>query len=171
VTLMSMRSHRLIIALAVTVAALWSASAASAQPTVNVPAGNHVIGVGHGLGVQIYACNGTAWTFVAPRATLYDDHLRPIIKHFGGPTWQADDGSQVVGTLVNSLPVSPGSIPWLLLSAKSTGGPGRLAATTFIQRLHTIGGVAPAASTCTARTSGRQVEVPYFADYYFWAAN
>ena len=68
-------------------------------------------------------------------------------------------------------PSTPKSIPWLLLSAKSTtaGKFGdHLTKTTFIQRINTRGGLAPAASTCTAATAGTQKEVPYTADYFFW---
>lgn len=39
--------------------------------------------VGHGVGVQIYSCNATAagfaWTFVAPRADLFNDEGMLII--------------------------------------------------------------------------------------------
>ena len=121
-----------------------------------------------GTGVQIYQCNGTAWTFVAPRATLTDVLGRPIISHFGGPTWQDDkDGSKVVGKGVASVTVNPKAIPWLLLSG-TPSGTGVLAKTTFIQRLLTNGGLAPAASTCTTANAGRQAEVPYTAEYVFW---
>lgn len=139
------------------------------------PAGNHPFLDGHGRGVQIYRCaptaGGLAWTFVAPRADLTDDRGRVIIHHFGGPTWQADDGSKVVGAVVNSVSVSPDAVPWLLLSATTTpapGGGGLLADTTFVQRLLTVGGVAPAASTCNAATAGATAEVPYTAEYVFW---
>jgi hypothetical protein len=94
-----------------------------------------------------------------------------IIKHFGGPSWQADDGSKVVGSVVSSLTVSPTAVPWLLLSATTTparAGGGLLADTTFVQRLFTVGGVAPAASSCTAANVGATAEVPYTAEYVFW---
>lgn len=54
-------------------------------------------------------------------------------------------------------------------AASTTSGPDgdRLAQTTFIQRVATTGGLAPAAGECEA---GAQVEVPYTADYYFWKA-
>jgi hypothetical protein len=46
----------------------------------------------------------------------------------------------------------------------------RLAGTTFIQRIATTGGLAPAAALCNAVTVGNRVEVPYTADYTFWKA-
>ena len=62
------------------------------------------------------------------------------------------------------------AIQWLLLEATQVGGSAgdRLAETTFIQRINTRGGLAPAASTCTAANAGTQREVPYTADYTFW---
>jgi hypothetical protein len=66
--------------------------------------------VGHAVGVQIYACGATAtaysWSFVAPRADLYDDNGKLIATHFAGPTWQATDGSYVKGQVVNRVPPS-----------------------------------------------------------------
>ena len=126
--------------------------------------------VGHGVGVQIYSCNGSVWSFVAPRADLFADNGRLIVKHFGGPSWKATDGSTVVGTVVDKLTVDRTAIPWLLLSAAPApdSKPGRLDRTTFIQRVNTVGGLTPPASDCTAATAGTQVEVPYTADYYFW---
>jgi len=142
---------------------------------IEVRDGNKVFLVGHGVGVQIYSCNttssGFAWGFVAPRANLYNDHGKLIITHFGGPTWQAIDGSRVVGQLVDFVTVDATAIPWLLLSAASTAaGPDgdRLVATTYIQRIATTGGLAPPASECNATTAGTVAEVPYTADYYFW---
>ena len=94
-----------------------------------------------------------------------------IMKHFGGPTWQARDGSTVVGQRVDGVTVNATAIPWLLLSAASTStGPwgDLLVDTSFIQRVATTGGLAPAAVKCKATTTGAVVEVPYTADYYFW---
>ena len=74
---------------------------------------------------------------------------------------------------MDGVTVDPTAIPWLLLSAASTAsGPDgdRLAHTTFIQRIATTGGLAPAAAGCNAGTAGTSAEVPYTADYYFWKA-
>ncbi|HEV8649258.1 MAG TPA: DUF3455 domain-containing protein, partial [Actinomycetes bacterium] len=123
--------NRLLLAGIVAAAAVLSLTqAAQAGPPppvvpskIQVGAGNKVFLVGHGVGVQIYSCNGVVWGFVAPRANLYDDHGKLIITHFGGPTWQATDGSRVVGQLVDSVTVDATAIPWLLLSASTTAGP------------------------------------------------
>jgi Protein of unknown function (DUF3455) len=166
------------LAVAVTAALAPAAAQAHYPPPipsdVRVDAGNKLFEVGHAIGVQIYACNGSAWTFVAPRADLYNDRGKRIITHFAGPTWQANDGSQVVGRVAGTATVDPTAIPWLKLAkASTTVGPfggDKLVKTTFIQRINTRGGLAPAASTCTAAATGRQVEIPYTADYTFWKA-
>jgi Protein of unknown function (DUF3455) len=144
---------------------------------IQVPAGNKVFLVGHAVGVQIYSCNATSsgyrWDFVAPRADLYGDNGKPLATHFAGPTWRANDGSSVRGQVVDRFTVDATAVPWLLLSAASTaaGADGdRLVATTFIQRIATTGGLAPAAAACNEDTAGSTAEVPYTADYYFWKA-
>ncbi len=67
------------------------------------------------------------------------------------------------------VPGAPGAVDWLRLKATSTaaGADGdRLGGTTYIQRIHTVGGVAPAGA-CAA---GASAEVPYTADYVFFKA-
>jgi hypothetical protein len=182
----STRFNRLVLAGLVAGLATWPlAQLAHAGPpapevpsAIAVQAGHKVFLVGHAVGVQIYACEATPsghrWVFVAPRADLYGDNGKLITTHFGGPTWQAKDGSEVVGTRVDGVTVDATAIPWLLLSAASTAsGPDgdRLAKTTFIQRIATTGGLTPPAADCNASSAGATNEVPYTADYYFWKAS
>jgi hypothetical protein len=158
-----------IVALLAAVAA-GSAAAQGAASSLDVPAGNKPFLDARAVGVQIYSCNGSAWTLLAPRATLYGKNGKRVATHFAGPTWQAADGSRVVGRAVARATYYPTAIPWLLLEATSTAaGPqgDRLAHTTYIQRLNTTGGLAPAAD-CGADTAGSTTEGPYTADYYFW---
>lgn len=168
-----------ILTLAALLAAPLTAHAKLATPDLptdlQVPDGNDLYLVGHAVGVQIYGCtvtaSGTAWTLVAPRADLYGGNGRLVATHFAGPTWQATDGSQVVGKREAGVTVDPTAIPWLKLSAASAsaGVDGeRLLRTTYIQRLNTTGGLPPAASQCDSTTVGARAEVPYTADYYFW---
>ena len=118
----------------------------------------------HAEGVQIYACNGQAWAPVAPRADLYDRDGERVGTHFSGPSWQTEeDGSTVTASRVSGVNVDPTAVDWLLLKATPTVE-GRLGKTTFIQRINTTGGRAPAGA-CEA---GTQLEVPYTADYVFW---
>src|SRR4030095_15166557 len=68
--------------------------------------------------------------------------------------------------------VAPGAIPWLLLQVVGdqegpTGGD-RLTATTFIQRLNTLGGIAPSTGCAVATDVGKKALVPYAADYIFY---
>jgi hypothetical protein len=138
---------------------------------IAVPEGNKVFLVGHAIGVQIYSCNGVVWSSATPRANLYNDQGKLIITHFAGPTWQAMDGSRVVGRAEASVIVDDTAIPWVRLVAASTAaGPDgdRLMATTYIQRIRTTGGHTPPAAECNATTAGTVAEVPYTADYYFW---
>jgi len=126
-------------------------------------------------GVQIYACKASSadplkyeWVFVAPEAELRDPAGKRIGKHYGGPTWEADDGSKVVGEVVaRDDGPDANAIPWLLLRAKANSGSGVLAGTTSIQRLDTAGGKAPAGA-CAAPQAGTEVRVPYTAAYYFF---
>jgi len=168
---------------AVAAAASLAAPVAHAEPSppdvpdrIAVEAGNQLFLVGHAVGVQIYTCNATTaginWSPAVPRANLYGDNGKLIATHFGGPTWQARDGSAVVAQRVDGVTVDATTIPWLLLSAvRSTSGDGdRLTKTTFIQRTATTGGLAPAAAECNDATVGTKVEVPYTADYHFWKA-
>jgi hypothetical protein len=172
------RFHRLLLAGALALAAVVSVTqVARAGPRapevpgeIQVHEGNKVFLIGHAVGVQIYTCNGIAWSSAVPRADLYNDHGKLIITHFRGPTWQARDGSQAVGTVVNKVNLDRSSIDWVLLSTKTTPGTDgdRLVDTTFIQRIHTAGGVTPPAADCKAATAGKVVEVPYTAEYVFW---
>jgi hypothetical protein len=171
-------SRLLLVGIVAAVAVLSLTQVAQAGPPppvvpgeIQVPEGNKVFLVGHAIGVQIYSCNGVSWGSATPRANLYDDHGKLIITHFAGPTWQAMDGSRVVGLAEKMVTVDLTAIPWVRLSAASTAaGPDgdRLVATTFIQRIATTGGLAPPAADCSAATAGTVAEVPYTADYYFW---
>jgi hypothetical protein len=106
---------------------------------------------------------------------------RPI--PFGSATWQSSfDSSKVwaavlhgnvvtAGTDLGSCP-NIGSIPCLLLEAIGseqgpTGG-NLIGQTTFIQRLNTSGGSAPAEGCSTSSDVGKQALVPYTADYVFF---
>jgi hypothetical protein len=122
-----------------------------------------------GRGVQIYDCADEAWTLREPAATLFDKRSEDVVAiHYVGPTWQSiGDGSKVDGAAKarHDAPNPQRDIPWLLLEATSTTGPGLFAEVQFIQRLDTMGGVAPA-GPCTA---GQTASVPYQALYVFWA--
>ncbi len=128
-------------------------------------------------GVQIYQCQSKAdnssqfeWTLKAPEAILFNNRGKKIGKHYGGPTWEANDGSMVVGQ-VKERANSPDkrAIPWLLLTAKSHQGNGIFSRVTSIQRVDTVGGQAPNRG-CDQSHNGAQVRVNYRANYYFYGA-
>ncbi len=126
-----------------------------------------------GLDIQIIT------HFLSPDTNPNDAAPNPL--PFGSATWQALDSSKVWAQVMNanSIPAgsdpscpSAGAIPCLLLqSIGSQPGPSGgsiLTRTTFIQRLNTRGGSAPAEGCATAADVGKQVLVPYTADYYFF---
>jgi len=137
------------------------------------PAGESLAMVLRANGVQIYECrsaaNGSyAWAFVAPEAELRNRRGERAGHHDAGPRWHFADGSRVVGAVRQraDAPV-PGALPWLLLKAQAEGPAGVAATITSIQRIHTVGGVAPN-SGCSAQTAGASSRVDYTADYYFY---
>jgi len=138
---------------------------------------------------------GVKFILFTPEATLFKDNENiQITTHFFSPnpfeanndatvvadgairaTWQARDSSTVwakVHQPDGALTVDTSAIQWLLLDvvgtqAGPTGGH-TLSETTFIQRVNTTGGLAPA-NGCTALTDvGNTAFVPYTADYYFY---
>jgi Protein of unknown function (DUF3455) len=93
---------------------------------LSVPPGNALLLRAYGIGVQIYTCPVSATSVAVPHANLIasDKVERDIVAiHFAGPTWQALDGSSVVGDATNAkhFPApDPDGVDWLLLPAKST---------------------------------------------------
>ena len=99
---------------------------------------------------------------------------------FGSATWQSVLDSSLVwakktGNIAAGTDAScpnTGSIDCLLLqsigSLKGPTGGTDLAKTTYIQRLNTDGGSAPATGCSVAGDVGKQTLVPYTADYYFF---
>jgi hypothetical protein len=119
--------------------------------------------------------------FLSPDTNPNDVAPNPL--PFGSATWQSSlDSSKVWAAVLdpkNAIPAgsdascpNTGSIACLLLtSIGSQQGPSGgkiLATTTFIQRLNTAGGSAPADGCSTSADVGNQVLVPYTADYLFY---
>ena len=137
--------------------------------SVDVPSGHRASSHVYANGVQIYRWSGTSWTFVAPEATLYADpcYEHEVGVHYAGPTWEAKDGSKVAGTRIAGCTPNRGAIPWLLLGATSTPDRGIFARLTYIQRVNTVGGTAPAEPGAFV---GDEARVPYTTEYYFYRA-
>ncbi len=119
--------------------------------------------------------------FLSPNSNPNEFASKPL--PFGSPTWQSSiDSSKVWGQKLASIPAGSddscpytGSIPCLLLQSvgSETGPSGRrfMTQTTFIQRLNTNGGSAPATGCSVLGDVGNQILVPYTADYYFFHAH
>ncbi len=185
----------LAVALAASLPRLARPDAITVPPVPNgleVDAGNRAFLVGHATGTQNYIClpsgTGFAWSLFTPEATLFSDDGKQLITHYFAPnpfengairaTWQARDTSTVQAQLVKASTeapfVAPNSIAWLKLAAVPGAqvgpqGGDTLTATTFIQRLNTSGGVAPATGCSTSADVGAKAFVPYTADYFFYA--
>lgn len=166
------------------------------MPTnIEVDPPNEVFLVGHGVGTQNYECQPVSslgrvdWVLFTPQATLFGDRDEQLTTHFSSPnpfepgivrvTWQdSRDTSIVWGQAVASSSdanfVKAGAIPWLKIDVKNTGfqaGPTggiTLTRTTFIQRLNTDGGAAPATGCDRPTDIGTRAFVPYAADYFFY---
>ena len=152
-----------------------SPAAAPLPDALRAPAPQTLVTEVRASGVQIYECKAAKedaaryeWTLRAPEANLLAPKGRVIGKHYAGPTWESEDGSKVVGTVVaREGGPDATAIPWLLLRAASTTGPGIFADVKSIQRVHTVGGKAPA-DGCTATDAGKVLRVAYSADYRFY---
>jgi hypothetical protein len=160
---------------------------------LEAPEGRRLVLVGHAIGTQNYICapaataTGVDWLFLGPQATVFDGHGQQILTHFLSrnpydndalhATWQHSRDTSVVWAAKiagSSDPsyVEPGAVEWLLLEMTGVeAGPNggrKLAGTTYLQRVHTVGGVKPPAGECTIATINARRLVPYEADYYFY---
>ncbi len=165
---------------------------------IEVEPGNELFLVGHGVGTQNYIClpssaspSGFAFTLFTPQATLFNG-LKQVTTHFFSPnnhpddpadkgvirvTWEhSRDTSTVWAELVKQSSdanfVAPGAVAWLKLkrvgAQEGPGGGDTLTATSFIQRLNTQGGLAPASGCAALADVGKKAFVPYTADYFFY---
>ena len=155
--------------------------APAVPPALAVPAGATLAIHDHGVGSQIYTCTASggadagadagavsyAWVFKAPDAKLYDASGTQVGTHGMGPEWTSTDGSVVNGKTAQSSTQDTTAIPWLLLRATSTSGTGVFTNVTYVQRVNTVGGLAPATG-CDAGSVNTQMSVAYSADYYFY---
>jgi hypothetical protein len=153
--------------------------------------------VGHGVGTQNYIClpSGAsfAFTLFTPEATLFNPRdMQQIITHYFSPnnkpfdasdkgvirvTWEDSRDTSIVWGAVEKAStdvnfVALGAIPWLKVKAVGaqdgpTGGD-RLSGTTFIQRVNTVGGSAPATGCAASGDVGKKAFVQYEADYFFY---
>jgi len=166
----------------------------SVPDRLNVPEGNELFLIGHAFGTQDYVCaasgTGVAFVLTTPEAVLFDNPARRIINHFfsanpfeGGTvraTWQSTRNSSAFwGKLDKAATfqtdpdfVAPDAIAWLLLSRagvlEGSGNGDNLFQATFVQRINTVGGLAPSIGCNSPDDLRKAVFVPYEADYVFY---
>lgn len=176
-----MRSRTTLSLYAIPVALLFAAlpvclplpaqEASPAPKEIAAPAGEVVLRA-HAKGDQVYVCQQgvtlSAWRLKEPDAILFDKDGKIIGRHFAGPSWELKDGSRVKGDPDAKMD-SPNrnAIPWLRIKVIEHAGNGLLSPVTTIQRINTKGGMAPL--SCDEAHGGKELRVPYEADYVFWA--
>jgi hypothetical protein len=122
-----------------------------------------------------------------PQATLFGDLGDQLTTHFFSPnpaegglvvraTWQdSSDTSSIWARATGSVVVDPTAVAWLRLQAVGTrvgpNGGNTLATTTFVQRVNTVGGVAPSTGCDQLNDVGKKAFMPYTADYVFFNQN
>ena len=133
--------------------------AAIRPPAGAKPIGAYVVTTG----TQTYTCTGGVFTGASvPEAQLIGTGGR--LHHFGGPSWQSTRDKSLVTAAKAAESPRAGTIPELLLKVATRSGTGVLSKATYISRLLTSGGTAPAG----ACTDGTKKAVPYGAVYVFW---
>ncbi|MFN4329169.1 MAG: DUF3455 domain-containing protein [Limnobacter sp.] len=150
----------------------------SLPEAVKVPAGNAVALETVGVGEITYECRDkkdaagqTEWVFVGPKAVLNDRKGKMVGSYYGPPaTWESADGSKFTGTQVAVSPAAAGNIPLQLVKANPATGNGAFNGVTYVQRVATVGGVAPKAE-CSPATKGQKQVVQYQADYILYKAS
>ena len=166
----------------------------SVPDRLQVPEGNEVFLIGHAFGTQDYVCaasgTGVAFVLTTPEAVLFDNPARRVVNHFFSPnpveggtiraTWQSTRDSSVFwGKLTASATfltdpdfVAPDAIAWLTLAQAGVlvgvGGGNELAVASFVQRVNTVGGLAPSIGCNSPADIGHKAFVPYEADYVFY---
>lgn len=141
---------------------------------IAVPGGNKPAMTLKGVGLLTYECRPKAgmndafeWVFAGPDAALQDTSGKQVGKYYGGPTWEHADGSKLTGKQLAVAPAASGNIPLQLVQTGPAMGSGMFSGVTYIQRVNTMGGVAPA-MPCTAATASTKQMVKYSADYVFY---
>lgn len=161
----------------VPLAAMSEHHAPAVPDSIKVPAGNKMVLETVGSGLITYECREKKdaagqyeWVFAGPDAVLKDRSGKAVGKYYGPPaTWESIAGVKITAVQLAVAPNGSGNIPLQLVKANPTTGTGDWNGVTYIQRLATQGGVAPA-TPCLADGKGKKEKVGYQADYLFWMA-
>ena len=155
---------------------------ASVDLPANLPNGNSRVLTLFAEGVQKYKAQQKAgsdpatyeWVFVAPQADLFDLTNKKVGTHSAGPIWQLFENGDLIqaqhfSPAKTAPSPAPNTIDWLQLMPKvGTIPTGIFAGVSYIQRIATEGGKAPA----TPPTSiNETIDVKYIAVYRFSKRN
>lgn len=147
----------------------------------NLPNGNTRVATYFAEGVQKYKAQVKTgsnpvtyeWVFVAPQADLYDATNKKAGTHGAGPFWQLSPNDSIFAQ--HFVPAKTATSPdgnfidWLLLMPKTGKTPtGLFADVSYIQRIATVGGKAPA---ILPQGIHETAEVKYTAIYRFSKKN
>jgi len=159
-----------------------------------IPEGSEAFLIGHAFGSQDYVCaasgSGVAFVLTTPEAVLFDNPGHRVINHYFSPnpveggtiraTWQSTRNSSVfwgqgVATATFASDpdfVAPDAIAWVTLKRvgvlEGSGTGDNLAVATFVQRVNTVGGLAPSIGCNSPADILKTAIVPYEADYVFY---
>ena len=141
--------------------------------SIKVEEGSKLVFHAYAKGLQIYKWNVVTqtWDLVTPQAGLFLEKgfHGEIGTHYFGPTWESKSGSKVEARRVAGTGCTPDptAIAWLLLKQIRTEGRGLFGKVDFIQRVNTVGGLAP---STPGAVDGEIRESAYTAEYYFYRA-
>lgn len=141
-------------------------ASAGPPPEIAVPDGSHLALAARVVaGVQSYECASDQHYHLIGPTALLRTHDGGFIVHALGPSWQYQDGSTIIGEVVAHAPQARAVDVLLLHVVQHTGKSGRFSEVTYVQRLGTGGGVAPA--HCNPAQDA-VLAVPYSAEYRFF---
>ncbi|KAH7278855.1 hypothetical protein KP509_38G059400 [Ceratopteris richardii] len=157
---------------------------------IQAPSGQTMHTVYFAKGLQHYSFNGSSWVLYNATASLYSiNHSnttkltvkREVVgQHYflekadsqgGQPTWETfvPSTSLVTARTLSKVSVDDRSITWNLLQATSHSGSGSLlGSVTYLQRIATMGGLAP---TTSAAQLGDVHSSRYSAIYVFYVSS
>ena len=164
-------------------------------PGLEVEAPDTLFLLGRGVGTQNYECQPVEslgrvdWVLFTPQATLFDDQGGQLTTHFFSPnpnpadlnairaTWQDSVNTsavwaKAVAASTDAQFVARGAVAWVKLQVVGTkagpAGGNTFSGATFVQRLNTVGGLAPSTGCSIPTDIGKRQFVPYTADYFFY---
>ncbi len=141
---------------------------------VRVPAGHQAVLEARGIGQLQYECQATSrtpWEYAwLPRdrsIELRDSSNSSITLTRSARSWMHRDGSELKVREFVEVDNGSANLPLQRARVEASTAPGTLNNISYIQRIHTVGGM-PSVRNCSAAELGMRVSVPYEADYVFW---